>query len=62
MGEGEGMMSASSMASTSTDEHQTEELTGEGVPMHSGHDRPLPGLFDFIGAHIGGELAEEIWR
>ncbi len=23
---------------------------------------PLPGVMDFIGAHVGGELAEERWR
>jgi len=23
---------------------------------------PLPGVMDFVGAHVGGELAEERWR
>ncbi len=26
-----------------------------------GYVAPLPGVMDFVGAHVGGELAEERW-
>jgi hypothetical protein len=44
------------------DDREANELERGSSAASSGHDMPLPGLFDFIGAHVGGELAEEIWR
>jgi hypothetical protein len=36
--------------------------SSDRVAAHASEDQPLPGVMDFIGAHVGGELAEERWR
>jgi hypothetical protein len=39
-----------------------ETASGEQHTMAPAYAFPLPGVMDFIGAYVGGELAEERWR
>lgn len=47
---------------------EADESAREEKPEHNrralapSHANPLPGVMDFIGADVGGELAEELWR
>jgi hypothetical protein len=61
-GRGGVMMSGLKMTTVDADDRETNELEREGAAAYASYDAPLPGLFDFIGAHVGGELAEEILR
>lgn len=46
-------------ADESVREETTEHNHRAPAPAYA---NPLPGVMDFIGAHVGGELAEERWR
>ena len=55
------------MAMTSTTPAPAEPQEDKGDSPAEGRrvfsaPQPLPGVMDFIGAHVGGELAEELWR
>lgn len=57
------MTAATSMAPRDADESRREEaLDGERYITAVSNAFPLPGVMDFLGAHVGGELAEERWR
>jgi hypothetical protein len=48
--------------------HQTDERVHAESPESTKPEKapprsaPLPGVMDFVGAHVGDELAEERWR
>jgi|GEM_PF-4896552 hypothetical protein len=42
--------------------NEAQDSVDEQCAELSAHIPPLPGVMDFVGAHIGGELAEERWR
>lgn len=57
------MTAVTTQASRETDGSVCEEIAEH---MHSAagayHIDPLPGVMDYLGAHVGEELAEELWR
>lgn len=57
------MIAAASEQRMDADERRGERVT-EPDTADTGaiHAQPMPGVMDFIGAHVGGELAEERWR
>lgn len=44
------------------DDRREDGAAGEQPATTSTSASPLPGVMDFVGAHVGGELAEERWR
>ena len=57
------MTSATPQAPREADESVREETMehNQRAPAPA-YANPPPGVMDFIGAHVGGELAEERWR
>lgn len=45
-----------------TEAERREEARSERRSMLNSVSHPLPGVMDFIGANVDGELAEERWR
>lgn len=58
------MTTATPQALREADERVREEAEHkQRAPAPSpSYANPLPGVMDFVGAHVGGELAEERWR
>ena len=57
------MTTATPQARCEADESVREETTEhDQSALAPSYANPLPGVMDFIGAHVGGELAEERWR
>jgi hypothetical protein len=56
------MTSATPQALREADESAHEEAEHNHRSPAQFCANPLPGVMDFVGAHVGGELAEELWR
>jgi hypothetical protein len=56
-------MAAQTELRIDADERGGETITSpEQADTGGAHAQPLPGVMDFVGANVGGELAEERWR
>jgi hypothetical protein len=49
-------------AHTADEDRRDEAADAEQSDSSPWAAAALPGVMDFIGAHVGGELAEERWR
>jgi len=56
------MTAATTPMPQEADESGREEPAASNPCVTAPAHKPLPGVMDFIGAHVGGELAEERWR
>ena len=56
------MTAANGRPPREADDRSEEAADGERHATATSNAQPLPGVMDFLGAHVGGELAEERWR